>query len=559
MTDYLSFNKLPFELQSDITGYLDKDAAKSLRLACPTPKVLAITGPIVFETLVVRLGNHRDSQAILDNLRHCLLNANNNIDFESNGILKYVRRLVVDTRYPFVVDDDFIATRPEWHAKQVDKADDYATVVSDEYIDSFMEVLKLIFSTISGRLKSLKWQTSDFPNFDLHGKLAQLLCIPATEREYELTVSCSFGYTCTLLQYLEPISGCDHFQIAGHHIASCVDWDSTNIIGLTTLLQRCKRLKSFYFISEVWIDDEALDVLWKEINEVEMLEEVKVQTRETIMGSVEPNIKPGRLKALSLGCSEDLIYHLALDPCAGFYDNLTAAGIRGITKITTLKHTPSFERLVLQQHAITDLTLHMKSLEDFLSIWGIIVPAVSKTLRRFRLTGRFGERSSEWSQTTSPPSALLKCKSLEEVEVPFIERDFRGPGPSVINGLPNLIRDFVRHCPKLTTIYTGDIGADHNVLYSLLNELRDFKSIDQIFRCRDLQIVLKRDAISEWGRVRSKTRVPRVGGEEDMVGVFDYYIHRWRLVEMAEDEEKVYKFQRMVDKCWMLNECWEDD
>ncbi|KAK6536809.1 hypothetical protein TWF281_001020 [Arthrobotrys megalospora] len=556
---------LPFELYGDIIQYLDKESTKSLRLAYPSPKILATTSLSLFETLVLRLGNHRNSRSILERLRSCLLTTNDG-DLSTNVILANVRTLVVDTRYPFEVTDEFISTRPKWRGSDGDiTLVDFANDVPDEEIASFLDLLKRVFSAVSGRLRSLKWQTSDFLVLETYNEIAKLLCPPATQGKYELTISHTFSQPWVLTEYLQPLSNCHRLEIVGQYIQKDTDVESADMAAVTDLIQRSNQLKSLSFACEAWMEDGAVDILWEAINRISTLEELKIQASECCaIGSVKPSLSSKRLKYLSLIFFDYDFSAIGYDPVKTFWPPSTdtgSGGHQGLTKLAIGVYPISTKKLVLQQQGLTDLRLHVRTKEDALEVWGIIVPAVAKTLRRFKLTGCTGGQPWGWSQTASYARALLKCKNLEEVEVPFIERDWRlSDDKSVINSLPTLIHEFVQNCPKLFRIYTGDIVADYNVSCSLLNVLKGFKSTDGCFRGRGVEVVLRRYTPGEWAGSRSKTRFPRSGDGEDMVGVFDYYIHRWRLKEVYNGRtDKTYIFQRAEDDCWLRNECWEDD
>ncbi|KAK6520872.1 hypothetical protein TWF506_001115 [Arthrobotrys conoides] len=561
-----SFNGLPFELYHDIIKYLDKDSAKSLRLACPTPRFIATTGTTLFTTLVLRLGNHRHSRTRLNNLRSCLLTENNEVDLNASRILKHVRTLVVDTRYPVVVTDEMISTRPEWRARSYsrDLADCAGVVPSDE-IELFLDLLTKVFSGIWGRLKSLRWQTSDYLPIPRYNQISQLFFSPTVliQKKYEFTVSHIFSAPYTLTEFLQPLSSCDRLEIIGKGTKSYDGAiDAGDTAAIAKLVSRCPRLKSFNYTYETWVDDICLDILWGAINNIETLEELKFHTSESMTGSLTPDLsKLKRLRGLSFDCSEQF-YQLEGSPVDDLFESLVATGIDKITKISVGTYMPSIQKLLLQQKAITDLKVHIASKWDILKIFALVIPAVAGTLQSFRLTGCIEGRPWGWSESESDLRALLNCKKLVEVEIPFIERDFSQSGEkTVINSLPEVINDFVRNCPELIRIHTGNIAADFNVASSLVKVLKQFRSMDEMFKGRDIEIVLRQHTGGEWGTSRSKTRFPRMGNEEDMVGDFDYYVYRWKLKEVVADdgEEKVYKFERLVDKCWLRNECWEDD
>ncbi|KAF3155419.1 hypothetical protein EYR41_001071 [Orbilia oligospora] len=568
-----SFNKLPFELHHNIVQYLDNDSAKSLRLAYPTPKIIATTGATVFKTLVLRLGNHKNSRTKLDNLRSCLLTENNEIDLSTDGTLTHVRTLVVDTRYPFVVTDEFTWTRSKWrtsgHLNMPSNSRclaDCAEIVPDEELNSFLDLFTKVLSTISGRLKSLRWQTSDLLPFPVYDQIAKLLFSPMVliQKKYEFTVSHTFATPYALTQYLKPLSSCDRLEIIGASTKSTEEEiDRIDMAAVAELISRCHGLNSFNYTYQTWVDADCFDILWGAINNLETLEELQLHTSENMIGSVKPNLsRLKRLKKISFDCSEYLLYILDGHPVYAVFDSLVTTGIDGITKLSVGVYSDNIQKLLLQQKAITDLNLHISSKADILRIFALIIPAVAGTLRCFRISGVVEGQPWGWSDKRTDGRGLLKCKKLQEIEFPFIERNFLLTGEgTVINSLPTLINDFVRSCPELIRIHTGSIAADYNVASSLINVLTDFRSMDEIFKGRDIEIMLRQHTEGEWGSSRCRTRFPRSGNEEDLVGVFDYYIHRWRLREETADdgEEKVYRFERIEDKCWMRNECWEDD
>ncbi|KAK6503339.1 hypothetical protein TWF481_008362 [Arthrobotrys musiformis] len=562
MTQPSSFENLPSELHDEIIKYLDNDSAKSLRLAYPTPQILTTTSDTIFETLVLRLGNHRNSRNRLDNLRSCLLEENGQVELSTNGILRHVRTLVVDTRYPFVVTDQLISTRRVWRFPDEDVdllgPGAHGVYPPDEEVALFLDLLKKVFYAISSPLKSLRWQTSHLLKSEVHEEIAELFCSSTVlgPRNYEFTVSFSSNVPHLLIPYLRPLSGCDHLYIVEKY-GGGYEMELDDMVAVVELIRRCPKLKGFTCNYENWIHEDCLDALWTAINGIETLEELKFQTGEDVSGPVRPNLRSKRLKGVNLDWI-DLGYLPEMSQVPDFCEPLVDSGATGLTKLAFNTYLPVVQKLILQQTAVTDLTIRVMDKWDAIRLFSIVVPAIKQTLRRFRLTGSLGNHS--WGSPTNYGTTLLDCKKLQEIEVPFIQRDFTKSGEdTVISGLPSLVNDFVRNCPELFRIYTGNIAGDFCVAYSLIGVLKKFESRDGIFKGRDLEILLKQHAEGEWGTLRTKTRFPRVGDEEDMVGVFDYYIHRWRLREEEVSGDRVYRFQRLEDKCWMRNECWDDD
>ncbi|KAK6351406.1 hypothetical protein TWF718_004566 [Orbilia javanica] len=247
-----SLDELPVELHHHIVSYLDKDSAKSLRLAYATPKIIAATGVVLFETLVLRLGNHRSSRTILNNLRSCLLTLNDEVDLDTNRILPHVRTLVVDTRYPFVVTDELISTRTEWRMPNSGfSLSECAENVPSEEVASFLDLFEKVFSTTWGRLKVLKWQTSEFPPILAHNQIAELLLSPAilTRKKYEFTISHNFSTPSTLTQYLQNLSSCDRLEVIGQYTKN-EEIDDENMNAVAQLIRRCDKLKSLHYCFE---------------------------------------------------------------------------------------------------------------------------------------------------------------------------------------------------------------------------------------------------------------------------------------------------------------------
>ncbi|KAK6351405.1 hypothetical protein TWF718_004565 [Orbilia javanica] len=196
----------------------------------------------------------------------------------------------------------------------------------------------------------------------------------------------------------------------------------------------------------------------------------------------------------------------------------------------------------------------MMSKRDLLGIWAVVIPAVVKTLRRFQLTGSTGSLPWDWNGPGEcGVRVLLGCKKLEEIELPFTERSFVKNTETIENSLPIIINEFVRNCPKLYRIYTGSVAANFYVASSVLNTLKHFQSTDGVFKGRDVEVMLKQYASG------SKTALPPLGDDEDMVGVFDYHVYRWRLKEKMINGQGIYGFERMRDRCWMRNDFWDDD
>ncbi|KAF3912752.1 hypothetical protein ABW20_dc0103848 [Dactylellina cionopaga] len=89
---------LPYELIREISLNLDKASIKSLRLACPYPKICAATSKPLFKTIVLRLGTREwgllgtESRLAYMDLKH-----------ESTVLFADCKKLVIDTRYPFNV------------------------------------------------------------------------------------------------------------------------------------------------------------------------------------------------------------------------------------------------------------------------------------------------------------------------------------------------------------------------------------------------------------------------------------------------------------------------
>ncbi|KAK6330468.1 hypothetical protein TWF696_003359 [Orbilia brochopaga] len=542
------FGKLPFELVREICLDLDKRSVKALRQAYPAAAVPAAAGAVLFETIALRLSARCWSLAAFEQ-------AQLPRDYRLR-MLRYVRTLVVDTRYIYIDTDPLAAPEQSGcaalHASRLEKAAvarEDMKVSAAEY-NAFFRVLS---RTLAGaeHVRRVKWRTSHICPSDLRWRISCLLGRPANYtfsfslETYKLTDFGDYFSSLSYLHYLDIRRGApsdDHLNIS-----------QSDITAIAGTVRRSPALRGFglYFDTDYVDYHSGFREHWRHDRLRPLLSalELRGDTLEWLKGS----IGWGLIRTLDWSKMTALKNLDALWSCVCFrgleepetasklYGGLTAAGVH-LRRFTTNAYRPSTHEYLLQ-HALNGGAAMLTEIfidngfhgPDALLIpkrfWTEVVPLYANTLRRLSIA--HGNRTP-WCwrgpEENYAKDALLKCRRLEELAIGFCDKR--------VCYLGDMIEQLVRACPRLRLI---DMIFSYTVLDLLrtMDVLAVWSSMDRVYANRRLDLCYQHRSCSFY-------KFPvKHAGDADPPMSFDYLVQRWRL-RLSEDGD--YRFERQEDE-----------
>ncbi|KAK6522393.1 hypothetical protein TWF281_002955 [Arthrobotrys megalospora] len=519
---------LPFELVQDISSYLEKSELRSFRLAVPNAIVSAATAPILFHTITLRLGNRVNSHEKLisqskyvSNLSILASQTADEFPWDntSDGIFRYTRKLVVDTRYPFVVNDDTLQKlrkmgkeykfRPSGDPKEHEE-----TVKQIE--------AELFLDTLEDMLQIIRWRLQD------------------------INVAYTFRSLRMVGTFLHPVSGCDNLDLRFDGWQSCrlTEFEMEPVVEA---VGRCPGLRGFGINTRSHpVTDSGSEKIRDAISKVEDLERLDLRSSKIKLPDPLPSFKAGKLKTLRL-IQRDYCYGLG-PTTERILTEVTTARNR-LETLTLTGYTWSVEPILKQQMAITDLEIWAKSGSGMAyksqGFWEEVIPVLADKLRRLRVY-YLSEGGWSWYdyEDNMAKVALRKCGNLEEVMVSC------GQDKASKNCILEMMEDLMVHCPKL-----GKMNVKFCVIDQVLNMQEKLDSTEKLLdgwsSTGDLSRVL-------FGRdfevvYNNKPHMGETFGLKNADGLtqplaWDRYIQRWKLARVMRDGQSLYRLQRMADE-----------
>ncbi|KAK6542343.1 hypothetical protein TWF694_006302 [Orbilia ellipsospora] len=553
--------RLPFELLHAISSdYLDNPSLKSLRTACPRGIVPVVTGSLLFRNLKLRLGNQFNGEQKLERLQDYLngyysqtsTSSQDSIDgnVSLGGIFQHVRKLSVDTRYPFVTTADLVSAR-EQHTimsggmfNYDGRSNGYEIHVTAEEMNLFAGILKTVFRLSKNQLISVRWQTSSYFPEQLHDEMATAFCIPETQRPYILSSSLKICVSKSIQHYLTKISHCDTLEVKYYDAIGRIVYDP-KIEFIGKAVRRCERLRSFTIdLRKHRPTILAFNRLWEALEPIEMLESLRFKACNYIFPEKSPKLLASNLRRLDLikrPYFTSYAYDEALD---AFLNSLAASGTQ-LQRLALTKYSSAIHRFLLKQDQLEDLEIRTKSGIDLSAymdaFWNQLIPKIQGTLKRLKVYDYDDGPFSWFDYPGNLASDRLKhCKQLEELLISFIDSDEDNK-----NFILEMVESLAESCPKLRTIYIkfgfGDVDLKLIETEKLLNGWESKNSA--VFNGRTIDLVYdKKTYMHELFHLNKsgKTLSPLL---------YDYFVQKWRLVQEIDDNGKfVYRMRRMDDE-----------
>ncbi|KAF3906960.1 hypothetical protein AA313_de0209946 [Arthrobotrys entomopaga] len=577
MTTPNLFAKLPIELLHEICLDLDIASLKSLKLASTDLKTHAAANTILFETLTLRLGTLEWSRVGAESRLpyiNYLTTANGHDKLDSNaiaplsecmdlGFFPFVKTLVIDTRFPFVVTSEKCFERHQaiegfdsYILEYEDNVAPYEELITQSEQAALLKILGKVLA-FSKNLHVVRWRGSDSIPLDIHREMCLILCSPLQERRFELDISFTIRtdkMDKTYYQYLTAISCAQHLSlmICKTDIDSCRESILTpeDLHELATLVERTQSLKTFEFFNENLVFSAYIDIdpLLKVMDGGEIGEALaKFETLEAIAGNINIGIsnrfdltKTRKLKRIGStykygGC---YFFH---GNSPGLYDSLHAAGIILDTfsvgtycgaKAYLLKHEP----------VLTDLELGFirepPDTNDGLEIWGEIVPRFAKTLKHLKVWSWFTyEHAPEliWLPGGTAQTALRECRRLEDLAIcsVFADECFT----------TEMLEDVLTFCPKLGRIEIKISMEDSEMnLESTFDKIAGWESDNTSFAGKSILLTYKdREGMNCLPKKLAEGYIPPLW--------YDYLLQSYRLEEHQDpdSDRTTFRLERQND------------
>ncbi|KAK6359083.1 hypothetical protein TWF696_000251 [Orbilia brochopaga] len=528
---------LPFELFGEVAANLDKASIKALRLACPTPKVSAATRPLLFRSIALRLGT-LDWTLNWARSRFACLDALQDEAALQWSIFSECRKLVIDTRYPFVVTADKAIDRRD----EVDKLGIQA--FEDELIDplrvsipeieqeAFLSLLRRVHSAATG-LHTVEWRTTDDAPLEMHNDICDLLFPPAAAQRYTLdvaiTVTPSEG-----TPYLEKLANINFLAIKIAARRRSEFNPSAEFQNTGDVVKRCPDLRGFEFYSKAAVFTyETSEPLRAPLNRISgsKLEIFKADSNLGFTHALNWN-KLRNVKELWISGDSSITYIQDLSELFHGFNEVGAS----LDRLSVENYNEPIHRYLLDSRStLSDLELwgfwkSEKLGEDF---WEQIIPRHAPTLRRLKIYNLSNPRIWSWLdwEANYAKKNLRKCTQLEDLTIAFCD------GHKCY--LLELVENLLPACPRLHTIslvynlYTpkGGIQATNQALKAWTS------TNSSIFDGRAL--TLRYD-----DPYKGCMCFPRRTPEDEIPELwFDRLVQTWRLAR----NDGVYRFDRQND------------
>ncbi|KAF3910723.1 hypothetical protein ABW21_db0208767 [Orbilia brochopaga] len=441
---------LPFELLGEIACNLDKTSLKALRLACPTPKVSAVTRPLLFRSIVLRLGTLEWTLNWSKSRFDCLGGLQDEATSQPS-IFAECRKLSIDTRYPFVVTADKAIDRRDAvdrlgiQAFDDDLIDPLRVCIPEIEQDALLALLRKVHSSAKG-LRTIEWRTTDDAPLELHNRICALLFDADAAKRYTLDVAITATPNAGS-PYLDKLENINFLaiKIAARRRSEFNPVAEFRDVG--AVVKRCPDLKGFEFYSKAAVFTyETSEPLRAPLNNIPgpSLEVFKADSNlgftHGLNWSKLRNVKQIWISGdSSITYVQDLIelFH-GLDRVGANLDRLSLENY----------NDPIHNYLLDGRSALTDLELwgFWKTEKLGEAFWEKVIPHHAPTLRRLKIHNLSNPRIWSWLdyRDNLAKKNIRKCTRLEELTISFCD------GHKCF--LPELIEDLVPVCPNLHTV-----------------------------------------------------------------------------------------------------------
>ncbi|KAK6330625.1 hypothetical protein TWF718_002822 [Orbilia javanica] len=574
---------LPYELIHEITSqYLSTTDLKSLRLAISTPVIATSTASTLFECVTLRLGNRQGSHETLTSKAQCLSNHKHhayssrwdqnysnssgvssprkkgnelskggirNKNNTSDGLFRFVKKLLVDVRYPFAVDLVALQRldvegRGERFRPSADLRVFEELVTLQEgnlFLDVVEEVVKNLVKT--GMLKFVRVQLSDVMPYRQNRRLLSLVCKPASSRSYSLSVSQTFRDLDNIEMFLTPISGCDHLDLR-------LDaWVTDRIIqqhvdSIIETLYRCRGLKGFSIDTRLHkLTTESSERIWEALSLLPRLETLSVKVLSGRFPQPGPDLMFRKLKTLKV-IKRD---RYNANDSGRLLGVMTDSGIK-LEKVMIGSYFSEVQQYLMLQTSLTDLEIRGRfgvAMEDAApGFWKHVIPVLSEKLKRLRV---YSCAEGVWSwydeEDNCAKMALRECKKLEELMISCYR-----PSPTK-NFVIEMMEDLLIHCPRLKTLNLkfckGDMREKIASTEGLLNKWTSPPRISEALKGRGFEVLYDKKTYLEWTFEANHSQV----SEERRPLAWDCYLQKWNLAGIfGEDVGMFYVLKRAEDE-----------
>ncbi|KAK6348103.1 hypothetical protein TWF718_005918 [Orbilia javanica] len=492
---------LPYELIREISVNLDKASLKSLRLAYPQPKLRAATANLLFQTIELRLGTLEWSFAGAKS-RLSYLNSLSAADKQSpDHPLAVCRKLLIDTRYPWVVTPEgCIKANEISHDRAPHNAwferrrilEDFMVLIPERQRADFVELVGGVLATVKN-LRTVEWRTTSNLPIQAHQGISSLLCKPIDTRRFALDVAIAVSTFPDKCEYLDALSNVQYVAIkvvgSGPHRGDHHGLEEMREAG--EVIKRCPDIKGFEFYSQAPVFAYATsDALRGALRDLDGLEVFKVDSNLGFTHGMDwTSLKD--LKDLWISVEGSVTHNEDLEE---LYDGLKGVGTR-LNKLSVESYIrPTHNYLLQHCSPLTELEIwgywYGVSQDLVNAFWDEVIPRHALTLRKLKVQNYASENKGwSWLNTSDnkAKAMLPKCKNLEQLTIGFCE----GTVTST-SWVTEMVEDLVPVCPRLADINMSFELGDSDLLSrrveSTLNSLGAWKSTSRAFDGRSLRI-----------------------------------------------------------------------
>ncbi|KAK6342209.1 hypothetical protein TWF730_001687 [Orbilia blumenaviensis] len=439
-------------------------------------------------------------------------------------------------------------------------------MVSVAEAELFLETLVEVFGRVKGGLKVLRVHLSDIMPYRHNKRLLSLVCQPDSQRSYNLSIAYTFRNFRTVEMFLHPLSNCNTLDLWFE------GWMGTQITEseihpVIETFSRCPSLREISIKTRFHdFTYEASRDLWLALAKVEGLERVKVASASNSLPDYDaiPVLKWIGIKKFEM-VQADRFPERNSAQIQGLLQGVRSAGGR-LEKLVLTRYDYEIQKELMFHTHITDLEIRSKlgsliaNYAD--SLWGELVPALAGGLRRLKVyvyaeDAKVPDKVLSWygADNNMAKAALRKCRKLEEVSVPFWERDSQEPpwlslatkSNKKNNYIIEMMEDLLKHCPRLSRLNIKFcMGYRDTKLEStekLLGEWISSKEMGSLLFGREFEVAYFNKTYMDW-----TFRLKSGGGLFARPIAWDFYLQRWKLVRLAENGDRLYTLERMEDE-----------
>ncbi|KAK6358169.1 hypothetical protein TWF730_007522 [Orbilia blumenaviensis] len=558
---------LPYELIREISSNLDKASLKSLRLAYPKPKLCAATAGLLFQTIELRLGTLAWSVAGANSRLSYLDNLTRTNKWVLDNPLATCRKLLIDTRYPWVVTPEGcigasqisrdIVPYDAW-IEQRRVLDNFMILVPESQRNEFLELVTKVLAVVKD-LRIVEWRTTSSLPIQLHRGISSLLCTPIETRGFALDIAVSVSTFPEKCEYLDALSNAQYMAIkvfgSGSHRGDHHGLEEMREAG--EVVNRCPDIKGFEFYSQAPVFAYSTsDALRNALRDLDGLEVFKVDSNLGFTHEMDwTSLKD--VKDLWISVEGSVTHKEDLEELFG---GLKEVGTR-LNKLSVETYIqPTHTYLVQHCSPLTELEIwgywSGGSLDLVSAFWDEVIPRHAPTLKKLSVQNHAQSASNNWNwlnkAENKAKASLPKCKALEELTIGFCEGDLTST-----SWITEMVEDLVPACPRLSEIHmTFELGDPTRLgqdIKSTLASLDAWSSTKECFNGRPLK--LSYEDISKG--VVSFPKKNEVGIVPPLW--YEALGQSWKLVREAcrtSDEtagKMIYRFERL-DDVYLSNE-----